>query len=301
MINRFFRPLREGFRGVFRHWAMSFSSAVAVTITLLIISLFILFSFNMQQFTGKLESSVQISVLIDYNYEDVSQEDAISLAIQNIEGVKTVTYSSKADEFQYYLNSFSDEKTREAFEPFADDNPMHDAYYVEVTDGTQLEGIATQIQAIEGVYKVNYGGTSAVQLISILRTVRIAGLVLALALSFLTIFLIQNTIKLTILARADEIAIMRNVGARNGFIRSPFVVEGAIIGAIGAIIPIIATYYGYNFLYKWTGGYVISKMFSLISPIPFVWYVSLAILVIGMLVGLIGSFFSVNKYLRWKR
>ncbi|NCB33591.1 MAG: ABC transporter permease, partial [Erysipelotrichia bacterium] len=271
MINRFFRPLREGFRGVFRHWAMSFSSAIAVTITLLIISMFILFSFNMKQFTGELESSVQISVLVDYNYEDASKEDAISLAIQSVEGVKTVTYSSKEDEFQYYLNSFSDEKTRKAFEPFADDNPMHDAYYVEVTDGTQLEGIAKEIGSIEGVYKVNYGGTSAVQLISILRTVKIVGLVLALALSLLTIFLIQNTIKLTILARADEISIMRNVGAKNGFIRSPFVVEGAIIGAIGSILPIIATYYGYTYLYRWTGGFVISKMFSLINPVPFVW------------------------------
>ncbi|MCH4207472.1 MAG: permease-like cell division protein FtsX [Solobacterium sp.] len=301
MISRFFRPLREGFRGVFRHWAMSFSSAVAVTITLLIISLFMMFTMNMRQFTGQLESSVQISVLIDYNSEDVSKEDEIGLAIQNIDGVKSVTYSSKDDEFQYYLDSFSDEKTKEAFEPFKDDNPMHDAYYVEVTDGTQLESISQQIETIDGVYKVNYGGTSAVQLISALKTIRIVGAVLALALSLLTIFLIQNTIKLTILARADEIAIMRNVGAKNGFIRSPFVVEGAIIGALGAIIPIAATYYCYTYIYNWTGGYVISKMFTLISPFPFVWYVSAALLVLGMLVGLIGSFCSVTKYLRWKR
>jgi len=301
MISRFFRPLKEGFNGVFRHWAMSFSSAVAVTITLLIIGLFLIFSFNFRQFTGQLESSVQISVLVDYDHEEAAQEDQISLAIQNIEGVKSVTYSSKADEFQYYLNSFSDESTREAFEPFKDDNPMHDAFYVDVSDGTKLEAISKQIEGIEGVYKVNYGGTSAVHLISMLRTVNYGGAILATVLSLLAIFLIQNTIKLTILARADEIAIMRNVGAKNGFIRSPFVVEGAIIGAIGAILPIAALYYGYNYLYRWTGGYVISKMFALIAPKPFIWYISLAMLLIGVVVGLIGSFFSVTKYLRWKR
>ena len=142
---------------------------------------------------------------------------------------------------------------------------------------------------------------SATQLVSVLRTIRYGGLILALALSILAIFLIQNTIKLTILARADEIAIMRNVGATNNFIRSPFVVEGIIIGALGSIVPMVLTYYGYRYLYQFTGGYVITQMFSLIPPDNLIWQVNVALLLIGMIVGLIGSFFSVTKYLRWKR
>ncbi len=301
MINRIFRPIREGFKGVGRHGGMSFQSASAVTLALIIISLFLIFSMTVQNFTKGIEESVSISVMIDYNSESAESEDAISLAIKNIEGVSTVTYSSKDEEFQYYLDSFDDEKTRKAFEPFKDSNPMHDAFYVETTSGSDIEAIANEISTIDGVYKVNYGGDSAVSLIAALRTIRNGGWVIALALSLLAIFQIQNTIKLTIMARADEIAIMRNVGAKNGFIRSPFLVEGLIIGALGAIIPIAITYFGYTKIYELTGGHLISNMFSLIAPVPFIYRICGLLLLIGMIVGLMGSFLSVTKYLRWKR
>ncbi len=302
MINRIWRPIKEGFLGVFRHGAMSVSAAVAVTLTLIIISLFMMFTMNVGQLTQGIEQSVQISATVEYGKESAENEDRISLAIQEIPGVDTVTYSSKADEFQYYLNSFSDEKTREAFKPFeGENNPMHDAFYVTVKDGTTLESVANQISQIDGIEAVNFGGSSAITLISMLRTIRYGGGMLALALSLLAIFLIQNTIKLTIMARADEIAIMRNVGARNGFIRAPFLVEGIIIGALGAIIPIILTWYGYTWAYNLSGGYLISQMFKLIPPSQFVGKASLTLLLIGVLVGLIGSFLSVTKYLRWKR
>ncbi len=301
MISRIFRPIRDGFKGVGRHASMSIQSASAVTLALIIISLFLMFSMTVQNFTKGIEESVSISVLVDYSKESAEDEDAISLAIKNISGVSTVTYSSKDEEFQYYLESFDDEKTRKAFEPFKDSNPMHDAFYVETTSGSNIEAIAEKISNIEGVYKVNYGGDSAVSLISALRTIRNGGWIIALALSLLAIFQIQNTIKLTIMARADEIAIMRNVGAKNSFVRSPFMVEGLIIGALGSIIPIAITYFGYNKLYEMTGGHLISNMFSLIVPDPFIYQICGALLIIGMMVGLLGSFLSVTKYLRWKR
>lgn len=301
MISRIFRPIRDGFKGVGRHASMSIQSASAVTLALIIISLFLMFSMTVQNFTKGIEESVSISVLVDYSKESAEDEDAISLAIKNISGVSTVTYSSKDEEFQYYLESFDDEKTRKAFEPFKDSNPMHDAFYVETTSGSNIEAIAEEINNIEGVYKVNYGGDSAVSLISALRTIRNGGWIIALALSLLAIFQIQNTIKLTIMARADEIAIMRNVGAKNSFVRSPFMVEGLIIGALGSIIPIAITYFGYNKLYEMTGGHLISNMFSLIVPDPFIYQICGALLIIGMMVGLLGSFLSVTKYLRWKR
>ncbi len=302
MINKIFRPLKEGFHGVFRHGAMSFSASVAVTITLMIVSLFLIFSLNVRKFTQGLEQSVQIAVMVDYDHESAEQEDAISLAIQNIPDVSSVKFSSKADELQYYFDSFQDEDARKLFAPFAqEDNPFHDAYYVEVSDGTKLEAVAGQIAQIPGVYNVSFGGTSATRLISVLRVIRYGGGILAFALSILAVALISNTIKLTILARADEIAIMRNVGARNSFIRSPFLVEGILIGAFGALLPMIATYYGYRYLYTLTGGYIVSRMFTLLPLHPFVLDVNAALLLVGMVVGLLGAFFSVTRYLRWKR
>lgn len=301
MISRIFRPLIEGFRGVFRHAAMSISSAVTVMIALMIIGIFALFTIHVERFTRDLEESVNISVLVDYDYESASQEDKLSLEIQAIPEVDDVRYSSKADEFKYYLESFSDEKTKEAFEPFKDDNPMHDAFYVTVHSGTQLEAVSKKIEALEGVYKVNYGGTSAVQLVTMLRAIRYIGGGIALALALLAIFLIQNTINMTITARSDEIAIMRNVGAKNGFILMPFLIEGMLIGILGSIIPILLMVFGYINIYRFTGGYVISTMFDLMPPQQISLLLSCGLLSIGCFVGFMGALVSVRKNLRWTR
>lgn len=293
------RPIKEGFSGVGRHLAMSISSAIAVTITLIIISLFVIFSLNVQNFTKNIESSMEISVMVAYDSED--KEDTIKQQIEAIDGVKTVTFSDKEQEFQYYIDSFEDEATKEAFEPFRDDNPMHDAFYVEAESGDQITDIAKTIQNIDGVSEVNYGGQSTDSMVDTMSAIRKIGGFLVAGLTILAIFLIQNTIKLTISARKDEITIMRNVGATNSFIRSPFVIEGIIIGILGAIIPVGLTIWGYTFLYKQTGGFIVSNMFKLVKPNPFIYYVGGILLGLGIVVGLIGSILSVNRYLRWKR
>ncbi|MBQ5805371.1 MAG: hypothetical protein IIW22_06325 [Erysipelotrichaceae bacterium] len=123
---------------------------------------------------------------------------------------------------------------------------------------------------------------------------------LILALVALAIYLIYNTIKITIATRKDEIWIMRNVGARNGYIRAPFLVEGIIIGIFGSILPIGVIVYAYYWLYQATGG-VLAGVITLIPVYPFILYLGGALLVIGILVGFIGSYISVCKYLRLTR
>ena len=294
------RPIREGFRGVGRHWGMAISSAIAVTITLLIISIFLIFSWHLRSFTKSVEYSMKIAVLIDSEHESPSDERKIKLAIEEIEGVKSVTYSSKDEEFQYFIEQY-DEAAREAFTTFRDDNPMSDAYYVETESGELISNIAEQILKIEGVKKVDFGGQSTINIVSAMETIRRVGFIFVAALSLLAIFLIQNTIKLTIGAREDEITIMRNVGATNGFIRAPFVWEGMIIGILGAIIPVGLTVWGYYSLFRHTQGMVFSSLFRLEPPLPFVIYIAGILLVTGIVVGFIGSYISVTKYLRWKR
>lgn len=295
------RPIKEGFSGVARHWGMALQSALAVTVALVIISIFILFSWNAQNFTKNIESSMEISVMVDYNYESSAQESKIQSAIEAIDGVKEVTYSDKDQEFQYYIDSFDDEATKEAFEPFRDDNPMHDAFYVEAESGDQITEIAQKISEIEGVDEVNYGGQSTISMVDTMNAIRQFGLGVVIAMTLLAIVLIQNTIKLTISARQDEITIMRNVGATNSFIRSPFVIEGIIIGVLGSLLPIGLTIWSYFFVYDKMGGVIVSNMFRLVKPNPFIFYVAGILFVIGVVVGFIGSLVSVNRYLRWKR
>lgn len=300
MIRRFFRHIREGFYGVGRHLSMAFSSATAMTITLILVSVFAVLMINMNEITRDIEQQVQISVLIDYDHEDAQSEQQIGDAIRAIDGVRTVTFSSKDDEAQYYLENYS-QADQAIVDLIMSDNPLHDAYYVTLNDGQSLESVANAIVNIEGVADVNYGGTSALQLINMLDVVRNGGLIIVAALTILTMFLIQNTIKLTIFARQKEISIMRNVGAKNGYIRAPFLVEGIIIGILGSIIPIIVTIFGYIYLYNYTGGVLLSSIFVLIPPHPFILYIGLFLLGFAIVIGFVGSFLSVTKYLRWTR
>lgn len=294
------RPIKEGFRGVARHWAMSLSSAIAVTVTLIIISIVMILSWHLQLFTKDIESSLSISVLVDYDHESDADKQEIRKALEDIDGVKTVTYRSKEEEFEFYISEFDDD-IKEAFEPFRDDNPMHEAFYIETDSGDQIETVAAAAKKIDGVWEVNYGGQTTVDLVMAMMGIRRFGGIFVIALSLLAIFLIQNTIKLTIYARQDEITIMRNVGATNGFIRAPFVWEGIITGILGSIIPIGLTVYLYFLLYQTSHGVLFTNMFKLAAPVPFIYYVSGILLVLGILVGLIGSWLSVTRYLRWKR
>lgn len=295
------RPIKEGFRGVGRHWGMALSSAIAVTITLTIISIFLVFSWHLRVFTKNIEYSMKIAVIVDEKYENEAAEEKIRSQIEQVEGVKAVEFSSKEAEFQYYLDQYDDAAMREVMAPFGDDNPMNDAFYVEVEDGDLIEVISSQIREIDGVEKVDYGGQTTVDVVSAMETIRRVGVIFVAALSILAIFLIQNTIKLTISARQDEITIMRNVGATNGFIRAPFVWEGMIIGFLGSLLPIALTIWGYMALYQHTQGIVFSALFNLEKPIPFSLYISGILALIGIVVGYIGSWLSVTKYLRWKR
>lgn len=295
------RPLKEGFRGVARHWGMSISASIAVTITLVMISLFMIFSFNLENFTKDIESSLEISVLVDYDYESKEQIDRIDSELNAITGVAEVTFSSKEQEFEYYLNSFEDTSTRSAFEPFRDDNPMHNAFYIEAKSGDVIESIAAEAKQIEGVDTVSYGGQSTIDLVGAMSSVRKIGFVIVIAMTLLAVMLIQNAIKLTISSRKDEISIMRNVGATNRFIRSPFLIEGIITGILGSIIPIALSIGGYTYLYKVTGGHMLSNMFNLLSPDPFIYQLSIGLAAIGIVVGYVGSWISVTRYLRWKR
>ena len=139
------------------------------------------------------------------------------------------------------------------------------------------------------------------RLFSVTKYVRYLGVALVLLLVFIALVFINNTIRLAIMARRKEIAIMRNVGASNHFIKVPFMIEGVLIGLIGAVLPCILTYFGYSWLYDEIGGRLFTNLFALQPVIPFTLYVAAALAACGVIVGLVGSFASTTRYLHWKR
>lgn len=298
MFRRFFKHIKEGFLGVFRHFGMSISSSASVTIALFLIALFLVITYNLNIIAKDIEQSISLSVLVDYDITSSSAINNLENEIRSIEGVKEVEFRSKDDEFTYYVEMYPDIK--EFNEYYRDQNPFHDAFLVNVEDSENLENIKLEIEKINGIDSVHDGGSNTYLLINILDKVRLFGGGLVLALSLLAIYLIYNTISITIKARDTEIWIMKNVGAKNGYIRAPFLVEGIIIGNLGSILPIGLIIAIYIYTYNVSNGTLLG-VFSLVKPYPFLLYLSLILLAIGVVVGFIGSYLSVSKLLRNKR
>ena len=297
-FRRLGRHIREGFVGVKRHFGMAFSAASAVTITLLLVGVFGVFAINMAFLTQEIEQSISLVALIDYDVNDPAKITAMKNEITELENIDHVVYRTKDEEFDFYNKEYPE--MVEFSENYRADNPFHDAFLIYMVDGQNMEAIKTRVSQMSGISSVQDGGSNTYTLINILHTVRNAGGILILALVALAVYLIYNTIKITIATRKDEIWIMRNVGAKNGYIRAPFLVEGVIIGVFGSLLPIALIVYGYYELYKMTNG-VLAGVVSLIPVWPFLLYVGLALLIISVFVGFMGSYISVCKYLRLTR
>ena len=298
MFHRFIRHIKEGFIGVKRHFAMAISSASAVTITLLMLGVFGTLAINMAFLTKEIEQSISLVALIDYNVTESAQIDTMKKTIGDIPGIEKVEYRTKDQEFDYYNEQYPD--MIEFSELYREDNPFHDTFIVYTVEGADLQTVKNNVSRINGIDSVEDGGSNTYTLIKILESTRIVGSVLVAALIALAVYLIYNTIKITIATRKDEIWIMRNVGANNGYIRAPFLVEGIIIGVIGSIIPISLVCLGYWRLFNITGG-LLAGVLTLVTPYPFLLLLSIALLLIGVIVGFLGSYISVCKYLRLTR
>ena len=292
--------VKTAITSLLRHFALTFSSASAVMVTLTLLMVFIIVAGNVANFTYSIEDSLKIHATIE---STLSDEDIVLLQekIEKMNYVKAVTFSNKDEELENYFSGM-DESSQKLYQIYeGEGNPLLNAFIIEVDHGDHLDDVNQALLDMEEIHDAAYGGDSAMMLIKALDGMRFTGSIFVVALSVLAIFLISNTIKSAIYSRSNEIAIMRNVGATNGFIKMPFMIEGMFIGMLGSVVPILLTIFGYRYLYDSLNGVLLIAMFKLQSVYPFVIYVSLALLVTGMLVGMIGSFFAVNKYLRWKR
>ena len=298
LFRRLGRHIKDGFIGVKRHFAMALSSASAVMITLTMVGVFGILAINMAYLSQEIEQSISLVAMINYDVTDSTQIQTMKKQIETISNVEKVEYRTKDQEFDFYNEQYPD--MIEFSELYRSDNPFHDTFIVNVKDGVILNDVKNNIAKINGIDSVEDGGSNTYTLINVLRTTRLVGAVLVAALVVLAVYLIYNTIKVTIATRKDEIMIMRNVGAKNGYIRAPFLVEGIIIGILGSLIPIGLVVYGYIKLFEITSG-VLAGVMSLVPVYPFVLFLGLALLIIGIFVGFVGSYISVCKYLRLTR
>ena len=295
-IRIFYRNIRDSFKSVFRNFSLSIASISCITITLIVVALAIVLSDNVNNFAGLVEKDVTIVAFIDNSATEVNL-NTIKNKISALDNISNVTFESKMDimadmmesseVFNNIMSGWSEE-----------DTPIQDTFLVKVNNIEQIGRTADEISKMEYVTSVKYGEGMVEQLISTFDIVREISVIIVAALILVTAFLISNTIKITIFSRKREIGIMRLVGASNINIKIPFILEGLLLGVLGSIIPIIITTFGYVSLYNHFDGQLFSPFIRLITPEPFIYVVSGILLIIGMVVGMVGSWRAVKKHLK---
>lgn len=298
---KFFRNIRRYFRdamkSVIRNFSLSLASISCIAITLIVVGISIVLSYNVENMTDSIKKDVTMVVFLKSDTTEDEVKD-IQKKITNMGNIEEIRFKSKkeyAEEtkerdevFSFIVDNWTDET-----------NPLLDSFLIKVKEVEEIKNTASSIKKIDKVELVNYGEDMVDQLITVFDVIRKVSIGAVVALILVTAFLIANTIKLAIFSRKTEIEIMRLVGASNISIKIPFIIEGSFIGILGSIIPIILMIYGYTSLYNYFDGKLFgSSLAMLIEPYPFIYLSSLLLLGIGIVVGMFGSYSAVKKYLK---
>lgn len=297
------RSIRDSFNSIFRNLAFSFASIFCIMITLFMVSVAALLSRNVTEITNKVKSDVTIVAFLDgdITVERIAEIEEILYGLDNLQDSDdAIVFNDKMairedwmKSSDTYASVMKDWETRE-------DNPLQDTFHIKVADIEKIGITAKEISKIEGVDVVKYGEGMVEKLINVFDVVRDGSIIIVIALVVVAAFLISNTIRITIFSRKREIDIMRLVGASNINIKIPFFFEGLFIGTLGSVVPIMLTMYGYTAIYDALDG---GKLFgtswlTLVEPTPLVYQVSILLVLIGAVVGMIGSVGAVKKYLK---
>ena len=292
----FVRHIRESLKSLGRNGWMTFASVSAVTVTLLLVGVFGIIMMNLNKLAEDLENDVEIRVHIDIIMDENEAkiaEDTLMKQIQNMPDVDKIVYSSKDDELQNMIKDLGED-----FSLYEQNNPLHSVLYVKAKDPQQTAKVAKAIEKLDNVHAAKYGEGKVEKLFNILNISRNVGLVLIVGLLFTAMFLISNTIRITIVARRDEIEIMRLVGATNSFIRIPFVLEGMFLGLIGALIPVIIVSVLYSNIYSALEERLKGELVQLVEVSMLLTNINILLVILGIFIGIWGSFMSVRKFLK---
>ena len=289
------RGIRDAFKSVFRNFSLSLASISCTIITLLLVAVSIIVSYNVNKITTDIENDLTIVAFIK---RDATPEEEVAIKgeLESIANIETITFNSK----QQIKESFQAED--ETFNTIMsswteEENPLQSTYIVTVKEVREINETATAIKNIANIELVKYGESMVNKLINVFDVIEKICMGIVIGLIVVTAFLISNTIKLTIFSRRTEIDIMRLVGTSNSVIKLPFLIEGFVLGLLGSLLPVLATIFGYSYLYERFGGQLFSNLISLIPPMDIVFKISLVLLIVGSVVGMLGSYKAVRKYL----
>jgi cell division transport system permease protein len=292
----FRRHVKESFKSLVRNSWMTLASISSVTVTLLLVGVFFVIMMNLNSVATSIEEDVEIRVHIDIAANE-QDKDSLEQEIKRMSSIASIEYSPKEEELNSLIDSFGDEG--EAFKLVEQENPLKDVFIIKTKNPADTMKAAKEIEQLNYVSSVKYGQGTVESLFKFIDISRNVGLILIIGLLFTAMFLISNTIKITIMARKREIEIMRLVGATNSFIRWPFFLEGLWLGILGAIIPIAAVSAAYYYLFDLIQSKLADNNFiKLLEFNPFVYQLSAILILMGAAIGIWGSLMSVRKFLK---
>lgn len=299
-IKRYFR---DAIHGVLRNFSLSLASILCITITLVVVAVSLILSMNVENFSESIRKDVTVVMFLkkETTKEDEEKIKKELVSVDNIEK-STIVFKSKVESANE-LKKGNDIFATTVDKWTKDTNPLLDSYMFKVKDIEKIDDTVVAVKNLsftkDKINNINYGEDIVHQLIVVFNVVEKICIIAVVSLILVTAFLIANTIKLAIYSRKREIEIMRLVGASNISIKIPFILEGLFIGLIGSIVPILIVIFGYTSLFDFFGGKLFgSALASLVSPVPFIYNVSGILLVIGIVVGMVGSYQAVKKYLK---
>lgn len=285
---------REGFRNIWVNRLMSLASVTVLLACLVIIGVGAMAYFNIDALLDKVEAQNVVMVFVDRE-ADSSAVIAVGEQLETLENVETNTFIPKEEALQKQIESIGGDS---ALFDGLPDNPMPDSYRVTLKDLSQFDASVTAIKAIPNVDSVRENSDLASKLLSVRKAVTIVSIGLVAMLFLVALFIISNTIRITMFSRKLEINIMKAVGATNGFIRWPFFVEGILIGVISSFLSLGVLWGLYELMLTSFADVIAGLGFSFVPFLPYALPILGAFLLIGIFTGGVGSMISMNKYLK---
>ena len=292
-IKGFRYAFREAFKNIFSNGWMTVASVFTVMASLLVLGVFLVLTLNLNLIVGDLQGNYEIIVVVD---EKTGEDGLIAIGedIERIENVNDAVLDRKESRMEALKEDFGDNAS--LLDRYNDDNPLRDWYKITLQDLTRSNETIQKIEKVDGVTKVIQNEDAINSLIKIANYIKQFSLWIIIALASVSIFIISNTIKLTVYTRRKEINIMKFVGATDWFIRWPFIIEGIIIGIVGSCFAVAVILLCYHFLL----GVVQSLNVMFLSFLPFADILPIVLISsfgLGAILGGVGSLISVRKHL----
>ncbi|WP_313756116.1 permease-like cell division protein FtsX [Tissierella sp.] len=287
--------VKQGFQGMWRNRGMGLASVGSISAVLIILGIVLILILSINNLVLEVKTKFdEIQVFLELDLED-KDIGIIEETIKSKEGVLSVVFRSKEQGLEIMKEEWEgDSYLLDGLE----ENPLQNSYIIQLEDIKYADSVVKEIKSIKGIEDVKYYKDIIDKLMIIANYIRVGGIVVIGVLVLVSVFIISNTVKITVASRRREINIMKYVGATNGYIRGPFIIEGVLFGLIGAALSIVVINYGYEYFFKSVSDklYVLLTVY-LVSPALLVKDITIMFTAIGVGIGALGSILSLKRFL----